>query len=302
VAGVDAEALAGEGVLRVDAALAQRRHRRVGEDPRAVRGGGPGDGHDEPRVVLELAVPGQQRAAQPVLGERRREPAGLVRADPARRRQRVAPRARGGAHDVAELDADADLRRRPAADARRPWDEVGERPHEVRGDDAHEQRALGRGLPGHAPLALLEVAQAAVHELRAPAARAVREVAALEQRDREPAARGVERHAGAGDPAADDHEVDRLAAGEGGELARPALRVQRRGAHGRRYPSIARSISVHGSRPGSSSPRDASTNPRAISSIAAGCASSRIEPSFTASSSASASRIIRCMPPTRRVM
>ncbi len=80
----------------------------------------------------------------------------------------------------------------------------------------------------HSPCA--EVAQPAVHQLRAPAARPVREVAPLEQRDREAAARRVERDARAGDPAADHDDVDDLAAGERLDVGRPASAVEG-GAH-----------------------------------------------------------------------
>ena len=138
-----------------------------------------------------------------------------------------------------------------------------QRAHEVRRDRAHQQRPLARGLPGEAPLAVLEVAQAAVDELGAPAARAVGEVAALEQRDRQPARGGVERDAGARDAAADHDEVDRLARGERVELRGAARGVERCAGHGRRYPSTARASSAQASRPGSR----ASTKPRAISSI-----------------------------------
>jgi hypothetical protein len=54
----------------------------------------------------------------------------------------------------------------------------------------------------------------------------VGEIAALEQRDRQAAAGGVERHAGAGDPAADDDQVDLLAGGEPLELGGAARLVQ----------------------------------------------------------------------------
>jgi hypothetical protein len=60
----------------------------------------------------------------------------------------------------------------------------------------------------------LEVAQPAVDELRAPAARPVREIAPLEQGHRQPARSRVEGHAGARHAAADHHHVDGLAAGQ----------------------------------------------------------------------------------------
>jgi hypothetical protein len=52
-----------------------------GEHAGAVGGGGARERHDEPRVVLELPVPVQQRPAQPVGAQRRGEPPRLVGAD-----------------------------------------------------------------------------------------------------------------------------------------------------------------------------------------------------------------------------
>jgi hypothetical protein len=60
-------------------------------------------------------------------------------------------------------------------------------------------------------VALGEVAQAAVHQLARPAGRAERQVVRLQQRDREPARRGVERDARSGHAAADHQQVDDLA-------------------------------------------------------------------------------------------
>jgi hypothetical protein len=63
----------------------------------------------------------------------------------------------------------------------------------------------------HSPeLAVREVAEAAVHEARRAARRAAREIAALDERDLQPSGDGVERDAGAGDPAADDEDVEAL--------------------------------------------------------------------------------------------
>jgi hypothetical protein len=61
----------------------------------------------------------------------------------------------------------------------------------------------------HEPeLVVLEVAQAAVCDLRRLAGRRARPVPLLEQTDREPALGGVARDAGAVDPATDDHNVE----------------------------------------------------------------------------------------------
>ena len=72
VAGAQLEAASPVRASRTRRAVgAQRARTRVGEDPRAVGGGGARERDDEPRVVLELAVPVQQRAAQPAVAERR---------------------------------------------------------------------------------------------------------------------------------------------------------------------------------------------------------------------------------------
>ena len=61
-------------------------------------------------------------------------------------------------------------------------------------------------------LALLQVAQAAVHELRALRRRARGEVVALDERRAQPTRRGVEGDADAGDASADHDDVEGLVA------------------------------------------------------------------------------------------
>jgi hypothetical protein len=73
----------------------------VGEDPRAEGGGGAGDGHHQPGVVGELAVPGQQAAAQPVAGHAGHQQPGVVGAHPAGRGQGGPGGAGGDAQQVA---------------------------------------------------------------------------------------------------------------------------------------------------------------------------------------------------------
>ena len=68
--------------------------------------------------------------------------------------------------------------------------------------------ALGERLVDEAELALVEVAQTAVHELGAAAAGARREVVALDERGPQATRGGVERDAGAGDPAAHHEHVE----------------------------------------------------------------------------------------------
>ena len=66
------------------------------------------------------------------------------------------------------------------------------------------------GLAHQRHVALLEIADAAVNQLRAAAARAGGEVVALDERDGEPAESRIARDTGAGDPAADDEQVEPL--------------------------------------------------------------------------------------------
>ena len=172
---------------------AQRARPHVGEDARAMGGGGAGDGEHEPRVVLDLAVPVQQRAAQAAVAEAGREPARLLGADAAGGRQAAAR--------VPAAARSASPRRRPtssfdagaAVDLRAERDQQRQRADQVRRADVHQDRPLARGLPRDADVAVREVAQAAVRELGGPAARALREIAALDERDAQPARGGVER-------------------------------------------------------------------------------------------------------------
>ena len=78
---------------------------------------------------------------------------------------------------------------------------------EVRGDLA-QAGALAGGLAHQRDVALLQVAHAAVDQLRAPARRAGGEVDRLEERHRQAAQCGVARDAGARDAAADDDEIE----------------------------------------------------------------------------------------------
>ena len=70
--------------------------------------------------------------------------------------------------------------------------------------------ALQQRLAHEPEVEVLQVAQAAVDELGRARRRPAREVGALDQRDRVPARGGVQRDAGAGDPAADHEHVERL--------------------------------------------------------------------------------------------
>ena len=82
-------------------------------------------------------------------------------------------------------------------------------PHLVRGV-APQPLALGQRLVDEGDLALLEVAQTTVDQLRALRRGARGEVVALHQRRAQAPAGGVEGHARTGDPAPDDQHVERL--------------------------------------------------------------------------------------------
>ena len=84
-----------------------------------------------------------------------------------------------------------------------------ERSHQVR-REVHEQRALEQRLAHQPEVEVLEVAKAAVHELRGAARGAGGVVVAFDERHAVPAGRGVERDTSPGDPAAYDHEVEEL--------------------------------------------------------------------------------------------
>ena len=86
--------------------------------------------------------------------------------------------------------------------------------------------ALGQGFVHEPDLALLQVAQAAVGQLRGLRRRARREVVALDERGAQAAGGGVEGRAHPGDAAADDEDVERVVA----EAAKAFGAVEPRGA------------------------------------------------------------------------
>ena len=108
-------------------------------------------------------------------------------------------------HHVVHVEPDPDEPVRPSAVERRH--DERQRLDEMRGELDH-QPALEQRLADEPEVEVLQVPQAAVDELRGPAARPRREVRLLDERDAVPAGRGVERHAGAGDPAPNDHDVE----------------------------------------------------------------------------------------------
>src|SRR5690349_24921522 len=74
--------------------------------------------------------------------------------------------------------------------------------------DVQERLALAHVAPHKTEVEELQVAQSAVDESRGPGAGAGAEVVLLDERDGEPAERGVTRDARPDDPATDDQEID----------------------------------------------------------------------------------------------
>ena len=201
--------------------------RAPGEDAGAVRGGGAGQRDDQPGVVAELPVEAEDPAAQPLRAQRGHEPARLAGVDPAAPGQRLARRAGDGAQDVAaEVPGPGEVLVAPG-EPREQRRELGQRPDEVRRGVLDQDAALDRALVRDADRARGEVAQPAVHQLRAPAAGAEREVVLLDEDDAQAAGGRVERDPGAGDAAADDEHVDRSARVELGQFAAAPGGVER---------------------------------------------------------------------------
>ena len=96
----------------------------------------------------------------------------------------------------------------------------------------HQDAALDGALVRDADLAVGEVAQPAVDELRAPARGPEREIVGVDRGDGQPAGGGVEGDAGAGDAEPDHEQVD---VGAGGSRGRA-----RRGARGVTGPGTGR--------------------------------------------------------------
>ena len=120
---------------------------------------------------------------------------------------RCAQRA-AAAEIIVEEQAEADLPARPQAGHVRQ-DEL-HRPDDVRGD-AQQALALDQRFAHQAELEEFEIAQAAVDQLGAGGRSGGGEIRLLDQRDFQPAARGVARDAGAVDAAAHDEKIDAVA-------------------------------------------------------------------------------------------
>ncbi len=75
---------------------------------------------------------------------------------------------------------------------------------------AEEPALLGEALEDQSVLALVQVPEPAVDELRRAGRRARSEVALLDEGGAQPPTGGIEGDAGTGDPAADDDDIERL--------------------------------------------------------------------------------------------
>ena len=137
--------------------------------------------------------------------------------------------ATGHRHAVVQHQAGADVRPLPGVVQRV---EERHRPDQVRREPGEQQAALLERLLDQPEVEHLEVAEAAVHELRRPAAGAAGEVALLDEGRGESAGDGVQRRTGTHDARADHqnvevrgpvltggrHRVEGLGAGAGSEV------------------------------------------------------------------------------------
>ncbi len=226
-AGTDGARLPGAGVGERGAVPEGIAHLDPGVHVCAVGGGGAGHREDEAYVVLELAVPGQDRAPQPFTAYDGGEGHRLRDADPAWPGKRLAVGAREQSQHVAGADAAACQGALRATDGRGERHQHRQRAHQVGGGDLHQDAALDGTLVGDVQLTLGQVAQSAVHQLRAPPAGAERHVLGIDGHHVEPAGGGVERNTGAGDAEPDHQHVGGL-----GDVGEADLDLP--GGHGRR--------------------------------------------------------------------
>jgi hypothetical protein len=89
----------------------------------------------------------------------------------------------------------------------------------VRRRPFHQNPPLHRAFVRDRYVSADEITQPAVHQLRAPPARAGRQVSTFQQCHRQAAAGGVQCNPDAGDPAADNEQVDDITGGQPLELA-----------------------------------------------------------------------------------
>ena len=215
----------------------QRGHRRVIEQRRALLDRRLDEIDQQPGVV-ELAVVVDDAAAQTVRPDCRQPPQRLL----ARQDRRVAEAVLTGEH-VVDLQPDAVERRLPPVVVGNHERQVGDQVRRI----AAQHAALLERLHHQRDVALLEITDAAVHQLGAAARRPLAEVALLEQQRRIPARGGVDGDAHPGGAAADDDEVP------GALVAAPALEHPGPGEQARL---------AHASRPAAIQPRERPTASR----------------------------------------
>ena len=180
--------------------LVQVDDRRVVDQAGALLGGRPRQ-VDQQTAVVELPVVVLHAPAQALLLERRDALEHLL----ARQDPRAGEAVAAGQHVV---DAHAD-----AVEGRLPPQVVGHDEREVADEVRRvlqQQPPLVERLHHERHVALLQVAHAAVHQLRRPARGPLAEVALLEQQHLVAARGGVHRHADAGGAASDHEHVPRI--------------------------------------------------------------------------------------------
>ena len=218
-------------------------HRHVVGHRRALLGGGQGEGEIHARVV-ELAVVVDHPAAQ---AARRPVPAHFLAQVGKTRQNMLARHELGTVQRVLAGEAVVQPQADPVVGV---LAELIQR-HEDRqlvdqvGRQLQQRLPFAQRLPHQAELAavdplhrLLQVTDAAVHELGAAAAGAAAEVGALHQRHPQAAGGGVERAAAAGGAAADHQQVEALLL-QPAQLLRAPHRPIRRAAGGRRLRGTA---------------------------------------------------------------
>ncbi len=182
---------------------ADSRHRTVRVQRRPVRDGVDGELDDEPFRKRALRVPVDGGAGEPGFGEARQAPAQRLAAEHAMTRQPAAE-----SEHVVERQPEPDLPA-PALRAAVQRQSDLQRPHEMR-RELEQPLALVQRLVNEPELRMLEVPQPSVDQPRRRGRRPAAQVAAIEQRHRQPAQRRLARDGGTVDPGPDDDQVDLL--------------------------------------------------------------------------------------------
>ena len=129
------------------------------------------------------------------------------------------------AEEVVEEHARTDVE--PLDDGSLEGVEESDRLDEVRGEALEQKSALDERLPHEPEVQLLQVTDAAVHELGRPARGAAAPVAGLHEPDAQAAGDRIHGAAGSDDAAADDEDVEFLLL-ERGDRGRPLGRTELR--------------------------------------------------------------------------